>query len=139
MLNVRLNEQGLSRASLVSVSIIQAIASVDTSPWPVAGAALACVAVVVAATAVVMWWWRSNLNHESEDERALRRAMETLRTRLRIQLVDGFAVGIEASRSKRGDGVLQGSWKENRRKEVVIIQRSCLEAAGRMELRQVRS
>jgi hypothetical protein len=143
MLNVRLNELGLSRASVISVSIIQAIGSVENSPWPAVGAALACMALVVAATAVVMWWWRSNLNHESEDEWALRRAMETLRTRLGIQLVDGFAVGIEASKSRRGDHEVgwraAGSWKENRRKEVVTIQRSCLEAAGRMELRQVRS
>jgi hypothetical protein len=140
MLNIRLAEKGLPTASRVSSSIIQAISQGDTSPWPAVGAALACMAVLCIAAVAGMWWWRANQQHESEEERALRRAMDALRTRLGIHLCDGFAVGSEAT--TRG-GNKQGwsaaaACKESKQRGVVMIQRSCLEAAGRLELRQVR-
>jgi hypothetical protein len=141
MLNVRLAEQGLPSASLVSSSIIQATAQGDTSPWPAAGAALACIAVLCIAAVAGMWWWRSNQQQESEEERALRRAMDSLRIRLGIQLCDGFAVGSEATTrgGNKPGWSAAAACKESRQRGVVMIQRSCLEAAGRLELRQVRT
>lgn len=90
-------------------------------------------AVLIAAVAAAAWYL---LRHpETEEERLLQCTIKSLRARLGIELRNGFALNTEQTETA-GAALWRACWRSRRRDlELIVIQRTYMEAAARLELR----
>jgi hypothetical protein len=133
-LNSRLKEQGLPQGRLVSVAIASTNESLhDPSLWSAVGGALAGFAVLIAALATAAWYL---LRHKAtEEELLLQCAITSLRVRFGIELRNGFTLNTEQTETA-GAALWRVCWRGNRcDAERIVIQRTYMEAAARLELR----
>mmetsp|Transcript_14218 Transcript_14218/g.30377 ORF Transcript_14218/g.30377 Transcript_14218/m.30377 type:complete len:1807 (+) Transcript_14218:1506-6926(+) len=119
VLNLRLQDQGLPPATLISADVVSSLTGEVPqylSLWPAVGGAIGGFALVVAVAVFVLW--RMMQKYENEEEKLLQITMATLRSRLGIELRDGYALNTEPAG------------------RCIVLQRGYLEAAARLDLLQ---
>ncbi len=119
VLNLRLRDQDLPAATLISADVVSSLtgeADEAQSLWPAVGGAIAGFAFVMSLAVLCVWMMMQR--SETEEEKLLKMTMTTLRSRLGIELRDGYALNTEPAG------------------RCVVLQRGYMEAAARLDLLQ---
>ena len=123
-------ESNLLRSGLPS-GVVDSVTSSSSLPqsenfpqWILALLIVAGLVLLFTATCGTMWILRSYQKKESEEERVLEQKIGQIREDLQIRIKDGYFLGSERP----------SFW--NRKREMVLLRRSHLEAAARLALSQ---